>query len=133
MTRTATWEVIGQLLSAGAAVFALAYAAPELATIGGILRGEIVFSTTPAGAVGAAGLAFTSMASFVGGVLGPLREPKDNIGAALMFWIDFAVLVVGGAVFYALSTSSVVVLLIGGASGILTALGLLIITQRQRS
>ena len=132
MSRTGTWELLGQLLSAGAAFFDLAYIAPQLATIGGVFRGTLVFSTTPAAAVGLAGLGFSSLASFVGVVLGQLRE-SDDIGAALMSWVAFAVLVVGGVGFYSLTTSSVVVLLIGGASGVLSALGVLIISQRRRS
>ena len=82
--------------------------------------------------VGLAGLAFSSLGSFVGILLGELRQPEDNIGAALLFWVDFAVLVIGGIAFYALSLSSVVVLLIGGASAVITGLGLLIILHRQR-
>jgi hypothetical protein len=130
--KTETWEALGQLLTAGAAIFGLAYAAPELASISGVLRGAIVFSTAPAGAVGLAGLAFSFVGSFMGMLLGELRQPDGNIGAALLFWVDFAVLVIGGIAFYALSLSSVVVLLIGGASGVLTGLGLLTILQRQR-
>jgi hypothetical protein len=132
MPKTETWEALGQLLAAGAALFGLTYAAPELASISGILRGAIIFSTTPAGAVGLAGLTFTSLGSFVGLILGQLRQPDDNIGAALLFWVDFGVLVVGGIAFYAMTLSSIVVLLIGGTSAVLTGLGLLIIIQRQR-
>ena len=132
MPKTETWEALGQLLTAGAAIFGLIYAAPELASISGVLRGDIIFSTTALGAVGLAGLAFSSLGSFVGILLGELRQPEDNIGAALLFWVDFAVLVIGGIAFYALSLSSVVVLLIGGTSAVLTGLGLLIILHRQR-
>jgi hypothetical protein len=130
--KTETWEALGQLLTAGAAIFGLAYTAPELASISGVLRGAIIFSATPAGALGLAGLAFSSLGSFVGILLGGLRQPDGNIGAALLFWVDFAILVIGGVAFYALSVSSMVVLLIGGTSAVLTALGLLIIIQRQR-
>jgi hypothetical protein len=130
--KTQTWEALGQLLTAGAAIFGLIYTTPGLASISGVLRGAIIFSTTPAGALGSAGLAFSSLGSFVGILLGELRQPNDNIGAALLFWVDFAVLVIGAVAFYSLSFSSMVVLLIGGASAVLTAMGLLIIIQRQR-
>jgi hypothetical protein len=132
MPKTGIWEALGQLLTAGAAIFGLVYAAPEVASFSGILRGAIVFSTSPTGAVGLAGLTFSSLGSFVGLILGQLRQPDENVGASLLFWADFGVLVVGGVAFYALSLSSVVVLLIGGTSAVLTALGLLVIIQRQR-
>ena len=133
MPKTEAWEALGGLLVAATAFFDLAYVAPGMATLGATFRGVIVFSTTPAGAVGLAGLAYSALGGFVGVVLGQVRGPGENVGAALLMWIDFAVLVVGGAAFYALSPSSTVVLLIGGMSGALTTIATMVVVQRRRA
>lgn len=124
------WEVLGELLSAAAALFGLAYAAPSLASLSASFRGLVLFSTTPAGALGLAGLVYTGLGSFVAVVLGQVKHPDESIGASLLFWIDFIALAVGDVVFYALQPSDAAVALIGGVSAVLATLGILVIVQR---
>jgi len=132
MPKTETWEVLGGLLLAGAAFFDLAYIAPAVTKLSPTFGGVIFSATSPVGAAGLAGMAYSAFGGFVGVVLGQVRGTDDNIGAALLFWVDFAVLVVGGVASYLVSPSPTVMLLIGGMSGVLTTLGLLAILQRSR-
>lgn len=133
LPKTESWEVLGGLLISAAALFDLVYAAPGVATLIATFGGVRLSAASPAGAVGLAGLAYSALVGFVCVVLGQVRGPDDNVGAALLFWIDFVVLVIGGIAFYALSFSSTVVLLIGGMSGVLTTLGTLVILHRRRA
>lgn len=122
-------EFLGQVLTAAAALFALAYEAP-IVSFAVTFRGAVSFGPTPEAALGIAGLSVAALGSFVGITIGQVKRPGDNIGAALLFWVNFLVLLVGDVLFYVLQPSDAVTLLIGGVSGTLTALGLLIIVQR---
>ena len=130
MPRVGAWESLGQLLSAGAAFFGLFYESPRLAALAFTLRGVVAASPSPEGAVGLAGLSVAGLGSFVGIVIGQLRQPDGNVGVSLLFWMDFVVLVLGDALFYALQPASVVVMLVGLISAALTGAGLMVALQR---
>ncbi|MDG6987289.1 MAG: hypothetical protein JRN71_05950, partial [Nitrososphaerota archaeon] len=80
--------------------------------------------------VGLAGLSVAGLGSFVGIVIGQLRQPDGNVGVSLLFWMGFVVLVLGDALFYALQPASVVVMLVGLISAALTGAGLMVALQR---
>ncbi|MDG6982635.1 MAG: hypothetical protein JRM74_04185 [Nitrososphaerota archaeon] len=130
MPRVGAWESLGQLLSAGAAFFGLFYESPRLAALAFTLRGVVAASPSPEGAVGLAGLSVAGLGSFVGIVIGQLRQPDGNVGVSLLFWMGFVVLVLGDALFYALQPASVVVMLVGLISAALTGAGLMVALQR---
>ncbi|MDG6957711.1 MAG: hypothetical protein JRN13_06650 [Nitrososphaerota archaeon] len=130
MPRVGAWESLGQLLSAGAAFFGLFYESPRLAALAFTLRGVVATSPSPEGAVGLAGLSVAGLGSFVGIVIGQLRQPDGNVGVSLLFWMGFVVLVLGDALFYALQPASVVVMLVGLISAALTGAGLMVALQR---
>lgn len=130
MSSGQTWEALGQLLTALTALTGLAYAAPGLVTLSASFRGVVLFSATPASALGLAFLLYSGVGSFAALVLGQVRRSDGSIGAALLFWIGFVALALGDALFYALQPSEALVLLIGGASAVLVTLGTLVIVQR---
>ncbi len=130
MVRIQSWEFAGQLLCAGAAFYALAFAAPSLVSLNVTFR-TTFFAISPQGALGVAGLSVTAMGSLVAIILGGLRPHRSTTGALLLFWTDLAVLLVGDIVFYAEPPAETTVMLIGAVSGLLTAAGLLVVAQSQ--
>ena len=130
MPKTGEWELLGQLLGAGAAFFGLVYESPNIFALAPTFRGVVIFSPSPEGAVGLAGLALAGLGSFVGIVLGQLRQADGDIGASLLFWVNFVVLLLGDAIFYALQPGAAVVMLVGLASAVLTSIGLTVTLQR---
>jgi hypothetical protein len=124
------WLLLGQLLTAGGSFFGLIYAAPSLATLGGIFRGGIVISLGPAAALGLAGLALTGLGSFAAIIVSQPWSPDGNVGALLIFWTDFIVNLLGDALFYLVQPTASAVLLVGLSSAFLTTLGLFVIVQR---
>lgn len=130
MSRAGTWEALGQLFTSVASLSGLAYTAPSLVTLSASFRGVVLFAATPASALGLAFFLYTGLGSLVAVVLGQVRRSDGNIGATLLFWIDFVVLALGDVLFYVLQPSDALVLLIGGASAVLATLGTLVIVQR---
>jgi len=129
LPRLELWELLGQLFSAGGSAFGLIYGATALSAMRLTLRGPI-FTISPEASLGLAGLALTGLGSFAAIVVGQLRPPEGNVGALLLFWTDFAVLVLGDVVFYVLEPSATTVLMVGLLSAALTAVGLLVIVRR---
>jgi hypothetical protein len=124
------WEFLGQLLSAGGSTFGLIFGTTSLANLAVTFRGAIALSVSPEASLGLAGLALTSFGSFSAIILGQLRPPNGNVGVLLVFWTNFAVLLIGDILFYALQPSATAVMLVGLFSAALTAGGLLVIVQR---
>ena len=124
------WELLGQLLSAGGSAFGLIYGTTTLANLAVTLRGTITLSVSPEASLGLAALALSSFGSFSAIVVGQLRPPEGNVGVLLVFWTNFAVLLIGDILFYALQPSATTVLLVGLFSAALTACGLLVTVQR---
>ena len=130
MPKVGAWESLGQLLSAGAAFFGLVYESPRLVVLVLTLRGVVASSPSPEGAAGLAGLSVAGLGAFVGIVVGQLKQPDGDVGVSLLFWMDFIVLVLGDALFYALQPAAVVVMLVGLISAALTGVGLMVALQR---
>ena len=124
------WEFLGQLLSAGGSAFGLIYGTTSLANLAVTLRGTITLSVSPEASLGLAALALSSFGSLSAIVVSQLRPPEGNVGVLLIFWTNFAVLLIGDILFYALQPSATTVLLVGLFSAALTAGGLLVTIQR---
>ena len=131
MPRTAAWEFLGQVLSAGAALFGVIYGSSQLSALRITFVGVFASPPSPEAAVGLAGLALTVLGSFVAILVGRLRKTEGGIGSTLLFWVDFVVLLLGDALFYALgpSAATAVVMLVGLASAVLTSIALTVTGQ----
>lgn len=108
------------------------YAAPDLASLTFALRGPVAFSISAEAAMGLAGLALTALGSLVAVLMGQLKPPGNNIGALLLIWTNFLVLVLGDVLFslgYLAGTD----ILVGLVSAGLTTATLLIIAGRPRA
>lgn len=127
-----TSELLGQVLTAGAALFGIAYEFPLSANPAVTFGGVVFLGSNAGGALGIAGLSVAVLGSFAGIILGQLRPPDRSRGASLLFWTNFAVLLFGGILFYAVQPPVVIVALIGVLSAFLTTLGLVVIVRRPR-
>lgn len=129
MSRTESWELLGLFLTAGASLSGLAVVFPSVGAVTTPFGG-IVLLGRPEASVGAAGLALTVLGSAALIILGQLRPPGGNPGASLIVWTDFAVLVVGDALFYSRQLQPPVILLVGLASAVLTGFTLFVVGAR---
>jgi hypothetical protein len=125
------WELLGLLLASGGSAFGLIYATPGLATLTYSFRGPVAFSLDPESSLGLAGLALTAFGSLAAIVMNQLRPPGSEVGASLIVWANFVVLLLGDVLFYAGYLEGTI-LLIGLVSAALTVVSLLIIAGRPR-
>jgi hypothetical protein len=130
MRNLGTWEAVGQLLSAGAAFYGLVYIAPNLVLLALSSR-SLQFVTSPEGAAGLAGLALAASGSFVALILSQIKSADSGVGVTLLFWINFVILAFGDILFYFVAPAATPVMLFGGASAVITVIGIMVITQRQ--
>jgi hypothetical protein len=130
LPRLEEWELLGQLLCAGGSTFGLIYGTASLANLAVTFRGAIALTVSSEASLGLAGLALSSFGSFSTIIVGQLRPPEGNVGVLLVFWTNFAVLLIGDILFYALQPSATTVMLVGLFSAALTAGGLLVTAQR---
>jgi len=130
LLRVEAWELLGLLLTAGGSVYGLTYATPSLVALAQLFRGSITFSISPEASVGLAGLAFTILGSFAALFLGQIRPAGSNIGASLVMWTDFIVVLFGDILFSSGYLEATSILLVGLASAVLTIFGLLAIVRR---
>jgi hypothetical protein len=123
------WELLGLLLAAGASAFGVVYAGPSTATLSLTIR-AIEFHPTPEAALGLSSLALTAFASFAAIIIGQLKPAGNNIGASIIVWTDFVVLLIGDALFYLGNLDPAVLLLVGLSSAVLIVIGLGVIVRR---
>lgn len=123
---------MGLLLTSGGSAFGLIYATTGLATLTLTLRGPIVFSLGPQASVGLAGLALTTLGSFSAIVAQQLKPPQANVGASLVIWTNFVIILIGDILFYA-GYVTATALLVGLVSAALTIASLVAITGRPRA
>jgi hypothetical protein len=128
--RLEQWELLGLLLSVGAALFGLVYVAPALVTLTVSFRGVAGFSASIQASVGLAGLALTALGSLGAMVIGQFKPAGAGLGGSIIIWTNFVVLALADMVFYLGETEDTVVLLFGAASAFLTIVGLLVISRR---
>jgi hypothetical protein len=126
------WELLGLLLTSGSSVFGLIYATPSLATLTITVRAPATFSLSPEASLGLAGLALSALGSLAAIIMNQLKPPGGQVGASLIIWANFVVLLLGDVLFYAGYLEGTT-LLIGLVSAALTVVGLLIITGRPRA
>ena len=124
------WELLGLLLTAGGSLFGLISATPSLATLALGFRGVVIYSASSQASLGLAALALTALGSFTGIFVAQLKPPGSNIGALVIIWTDFVVLLIGDALFYLGLLEATTVMLVGLATAVLTVVGLLVIVQR---
>jgi len=129
LPQTHRWELLGLLLILGASAFGLLYAAPGEASLTIGFGAHASFSIGAEAAVGLAGFALTVFGSLAAIVISQLKAPGNDIGAALIFWINFIVLVMGDALFYGGYVGGTDIL-VGLVSAALTIAGLMIISGR---
>jgi hypothetical protein len=129
--KSETWELLGLLLTAGGSLFGLTYGSVSLGTPVFTFRG-VVFAGSPEAALGLASLALTALSSFTAIVIGQFRRSSNNAGALLIIWTDFIVILFGDILFYLYLPQAGEVMLIGLASAVLTAVGLMVIANRPR-
>ena len=132
LPQTQRWELLGLLLTLGASAFGLIYVTPALASLTIGLRAILTFSVGADNALGLAGLALTAMGSLAAIVIGQLKVPVNSIGAALLIWTNFIVLVFGDALFYGGYWEGSA-LLVGLVSAALTVAILMVVSGRGRS
>lgn len=132
MPQIQKWELTGLLLALGASAFGLIYAAPGEASLTLGFRGALSFSIGVEAALGLSGLALTVLGSMAAIVISQLKAPGGDIGAALVFWTDFIVLVVGDVLFYGGYVGGTDIL-VGLVSAALTVAGLMIVSGRGRA
>jgi len=130
LPRVEAWELLGLLLTAGGSVYGLIYATPSLVALAQLFRGSISFSIAPEASVGLAGLTFTVLGSFAALFLGQIRPAGSNIGASLVVWTNFIVVLFGDILFSLGYLEATSILLVGLASAVLTVFGLLAIVRR---
>jgi hypothetical protein len=131
LPNTERWELLGLLLASGGSAFGLIYAAPDLANLTFALRATVTFSISAEAALGLSGLALTALGSIAAILMGQLKPPGTNIGAALIVWTNLAVLMLGDVLFYAGYLAGTDIL-VGLVSAALTIASLLIISGRPR-
>jgi len=86
---------LGLLLALGASAFGLIYVTPDLASLTLGLHPTLTFSIGADAALGLAGLALTALGSLAAIVISQLKPSGDDIGATLLVWTNFIVLVLG--------------------------------------
>ena len=96
------------------------------------LRGPVTFSLSPESAVGLAGFTLTILGSLAAIVTGQFKPAGSEIGASLIIWTDFIMLLFGDVLFYAGYLEGTVIV-VGLVSAALTTLGLLVISGRSRA
>jgi hypothetical protein len=131
LPNTRVLELLGELFTAGGSLFGVAYSMLPLAVLTATFRGGVGFSTDAQAALGLAALVLTVFGSFAALIIGQLRASEADVGASLVFWTNFAVVLLGDVVFYWLQPSATAVMLVGLISAALTVAGLLVIAQRQ--
>ncbi len=132
MLQTTRWELLGLLLTLGAAAFGLIYAAPGLASLTLAARASVTFSITAGAALGLAGLVLTVLGSLSAIVVSQLKVPGSDFGAALIIWTNFIAVVLGDILFYAGYTGGTD-MLVGLVSAALTVTGHMVISGRGRA
>lgn len=132
MIQTHRWELLGLLLTLGASAFGLIYVTPDLASLTLGLHPTLTFSIGADAALGLAGLAMTALGSLAAIVISQLKPSGDDIGATLLVWTNFTVLVLGDVLFYA-GYSEGPDLLVGLVSAALTVAVLMVISGRGRA
>ena len=132
LLQTQRWELLGLLLTLGASAFGLIYVAPSLASLTIGLRATLTFSVGVDAALGLAGLALTALGSLAGIVISQLKTSVGGIGAALLIWTNFVVLVFGDSLFYG-GYAGGSDLLVGLVSAALTVAILMVISGRVRA
>ena len=132
LLQTQRWELLGLLLVLGASAFGLIYVTPALASLTIGLRATLTFSVGADNALGLAGLALTALGSLAAMVISQLKTSGGSIGAALLIWTNFIVLVFGDALFYG-GYSGGSALLVGLVSAALTVAILMVISGRERA
>lgn len=132
MPKLETWELLGLFLTAGGSAFGLFFAAPALVGLSVTFRGLAAFSVGPQSSLGLAGLALTTLASFVAIIAQQLKPAQGNFGPTLIIWTNFVVILIGDVLFY-FGYVEGTVLLVGLVSAALTIASLMTITGRPRA
>jgi len=132
LLQTQRLELLGLLLSVGASAFGLIYVAPALASLTIGLRATLTFSVGVDAALGLAGLALTALGSLGAMVISQLKTGGSGVGAALLIWTNFIVLVFGDVLFYGGYTGGTD-LLVGLVSAALTVAILMVVAGRGRA
>ncbi len=129
MPRMEEWELLGLLLVAGGAIFGVAYGVPGMTTLS-LTNRAVGFHLDAEAAMGLSALVLAALTSFAAIVVGYLKPAGNNIGATIIIWTDFVVLLVGDVLFYLGYLDAPIILLVGLASAVLTMIGLGVIVRR---
>lgn len=133
MPKLGTWELLGLFLTSGGSAFGLFYAAPDLVRFTVTFRGLAAFSLGAQDSLGLAGLSLTALVSFAAIIAQQLKPPEgSNIGASLIIWTNFVVVLIGDVLFYFAYVQGTV-LLVGLVSAALTLAALMTIVGRPRA
>jgi hypothetical protein len=132
LPKLGTSELLGLFLTSGASAFGLFYAAPELVRFTVTFRGLAAFSMGAQDSLGLAGLSLSALVPFAAIISQQLKSSEgSNIGAALIIWTNFVVVLIGDVLFYFAYVQGTI-LLIGLVSATLTLAGLVTILGRPR-